>query len=498
VTAFVGGVVQRNFFGSGEDEILAVDRVAGATTSTFWTLADRQGTVRDIVSGAAGTLGQVVEHRQYDSFGRVVRRTVSPAAGAATTAGVGVEFGYAGRPLEERTGLSDNRARWYEPATGRFLNEDPSGFKGGDANLFRYVGNDPLGRIDPSGLAAKWAQQAGRGGVPAAGWAGLGQASSGGGFAGGSTLGSLFAGMYSSSQARTSAAAQARPPVGQVGGAGLTTSGITPRQPSAAMPATTPTYSLTGANASAPRPASSAMALSSAKPFGSLVATGRAAPATESESPRWTSMDRIAKMAADNAYTEQGGGLLKEFVPGYDPTGSTGRYGKWGFSATLSRASDYDPSASKELFLLAFRGSTSSWKDWWANTVQFVGFRTSQFEQSNRLTSDVLQNLPSGADLVAVGHSKAAAQAVAASFATGVRAIVFNPSSLSRVYQQGTPGRVSTHITFGDPLSMARTVQNVLEILDPPPMQELRSAYGEIIVHPPRSLQTHGLGSLPK
>ena len=168
VTAFVGGVVQRNFYGPGEDEVLAVDRISGATTTTFWTLADRQGTVRDIVSGTGGSRGQVVEHRQYDSFGRLVRRTVSPAAGAASTAGVGVEFGYAGRPLEERTGLSDNRARWYEPATGRFVNEDPSGFKGGDANLFRYVGNDPLGRIDPSGLAAKWAQQAGRGGVPAA------------------------------------------------------------------------------------------------------------------------------------------------------------------------------------------------------------------------------------------------------------------------------------------------------------------------------------------
>ncbi|MFM8580107.1 MAG: RHS repeat-associated core domain-containing protein, partial [Planctomycetaceae bacterium] len=38
---------------------------------------------------------------------------------------------YAGRPLEERLGLSDNRARWYEPATGRFLSEDPTGFEGG-------------------------------------------------------------------------------------------------------------------------------------------------------------------------------------------------------------------------------------------------------------------------------------------------------------------------------------------------------------------------------
>jgi RHS repeat-associated protein len=95
-------------------------------------------------------------------------------AGAPATAGVGVEFAYAGRPVETRTGLSDNRARWYEPATGRFVNEDPSGFKGGDANLFRYVGNDPLNQVDPSGLAAKWASGA-KASVPTAGWAALGQ-----------------------------------------------------------------------------------------------------------------------------------------------------------------------------------------------------------------------------------------------------------------------------------------------------------------------------------
>jgi len=174
---FLGQVVQRTFYGNGVDEILAVDRVTWngttPTTSTFWTFTDHQDSVRDIVSGTGATLGQVVEHRQYDSFGKVVRRTIGPQAGAATTAGVGVEFAYAGRPFEARTGLSDNRARWYEPATGRFVNEDPSGFKGGDANLFRYVGNDPLNQVDPSGLAAKWASGA-KASVPAAGWAALG------------------------------------------------------------------------------------------------------------------------------------------------------------------------------------------------------------------------------------------------------------------------------------------------------------------------------------
>ena len=501
VVGFLGSVVQRNFYGTGEDEILAVDRVSGATTTTFWTLADRQGTVRDIVSGIGATRGQVVEHRQYDSYGKLVSRTTSPVAGSPAPAGVGIDFGYAGRPLEERTGLSDNRARWYEPATGRFVNEDPSGFKGGDANLFRYVGNDPLDRIDPSGLMAKWAQPASRASVPATGWAGLGQASTGTTFTGTSTWGSLFDDLYSSRQASIGAGVQARPVSGQMGSSALTTSAVTPRQPSmpAATPSAMPTYSLSSLGASAPRPAAamSRPALAS-QPFGGLVTTGRAALQTESESLRWTTMDRIAKMAADAAYTVQDGGLLKQFVPEYDSTGSTGKYGKWGFSATLSRASDYDSSASDKLYIMAFRGSTSCWSDWWANTVQGLGFRTSQFEQSKGITRDVMQNLPAGATLMTAGHSKAAAQAVAASFATGVQAIVFNPSSLSRVYQQGTPGQVRTHITFGDPLSMARTVQNVLEIMDPPLMQELRSAYGQIIVHQPRSLRTHSLESLPQ
>jgi len=175
---FLGQVVQRTFYGNGVDEILAVDLITWngttPTTSTFWTFTDHQDSVRDIVSGNAADRGQVVEHRQYDSFGKVVRRTIGPQAGAATTSGVGVEVAFAGRPFESRTGLSDNRARWYEPATGRFVNEDPSGFKGGDANLFRYVGNDPVNQVDPSGLAAIRTSGA-KTSVPAAGWAALGQ-----------------------------------------------------------------------------------------------------------------------------------------------------------------------------------------------------------------------------------------------------------------------------------------------------------------------------------
>ena len=44
------------------------------------------------------------------------------------------------------------RARWHDPALGKFLNDDPMGFGAGDANVSRYVGNSASLRIDSSGL----------------------------------------------------------------------------------------------------------------------------------------------------------------------------------------------------------------------------------------------------------------------------------------------------------------------------------------------------------
>jgi len=44
------------------------------------------------------------------------------------------------------------KARYYDPAVGRFISEDPIGFDGGDVNLMAYVRNNPVSGIDPSGL----------------------------------------------------------------------------------------------------------------------------------------------------------------------------------------------------------------------------------------------------------------------------------------------------------------------------------------------------------
>jgi len=44
------------------------------------------------------------------------------------------------------------RARLYDPVIARFLTQDPLGFGGGDWNLYRYVMNNPVNFVDPSGL----------------------------------------------------------------------------------------------------------------------------------------------------------------------------------------------------------------------------------------------------------------------------------------------------------------------------------------------------------
>ncbi len=49
-------------------------------------------------------------------------------------------------------GLYYDRARYFDALSGKFANLDPSGFAVGDANLFRYVGNDSSNLFDVTGL----------------------------------------------------------------------------------------------------------------------------------------------------------------------------------------------------------------------------------------------------------------------------------------------------------------------------------------------------------
>lgn len=66
--------------------------------------------------------------------------------------GFASRFLYTAREYDAETGLYHYRARAYSPVLGRFLQTDPIDFGGGDVNMLRYAGNNPVNVVDPLGL----------------------------------------------------------------------------------------------------------------------------------------------------------------------------------------------------------------------------------------------------------------------------------------------------------------------------------------------------------
>ncbi len=117
------------------DELLARQTASGVA----WYLDDRQGSVKDLINNA----GTVLDHVDYTAYGQVQ---------AESAPSQGDRFKYAGMEYDAAINLYYDRRRYYDPATGRFIGQDPSGFAGGDPDLYRYTNNEPSGGIDPTGL----------------------------------------------------------------------------------------------------------------------------------------------------------------------------------------------------------------------------------------------------------------------------------------------------------------------------------------------------------
>ena len=122
-------------YGPAVDQIMAQDAGGGQTN---WLLADHLGSISEVLDNS----GSIVDRLVYDSFGNVTSQS---------NASAGSRYGFAGREFDAETGLYFNRSRYYDPMTGRFINQDSSRFAGGDANLYRYVGNNPVSQSDPTG-----------------------------------------------------------------------------------------------------------------------------------------------------------------------------------------------------------------------------------------------------------------------------------------------------------------------------------------------------------
>ena len=106
-------------------------------------MTDHLNTVRDIARyDSESDTTTVVNHLVYDAYGNVTSETNSAVESL---------FLFTARPFDPDTGLQNNLHRWYDPAVGRWLSEDPIGFTR-HMSLYDYAQNSPLTRADPTGL----------------------------------------------------------------------------------------------------------------------------------------------------------------------------------------------------------------------------------------------------------------------------------------------------------------------------------------------------------
>ena len=114
--------------------------------------------------------GTVEERYAYQPYGEVIVRTAAFDIRGSTA--YDWRYRLVGRPCDLTTGIYYYRARYYDPALGRFLTRDPQEY-GSLPNLYAYVRSAPLDSADPTGKVMIVMRPAGAGGMPWYIWRGL-------------------------------------------------------------------------------------------------------------------------------------------------------------------------------------------------------------------------------------------------------------------------------------------------------------------------------------
>jgi RHS repeat-associated protein len=154
--------VQYHYNLSGK--VIAESSTSGSITSNYIWGPDRTLVKKDSTGGEYYYLynghgdviqlvdrnGNVVNNYSYDEWGNILNKNET----------ISNPFKYAGEIFDSSTGLYYLQSRYYDPAIGRFINEDS--LEGTvtnplTLNVYSYVNNNPLMYVDPTGNMA-WSQ----------------------------------------------------------------------------------------------------------------------------------------------------------------------------------------------------------------------------------------------------------------------------------------------------------------------------------------------------
>jgi len=144
-----GGLRRAYVWGPGIDNLLSMTSYTGGVTKTYFAITDQQRSVHAM----ADETGTIVESYRFDAWGRILG-VCNGSGQPLTQSAIGNRYLWQGKEYSWKTGLYYNRARWYDPVTGRFISKDPAGITFG-LNEYTYCGNNPVNFRDSSGLCTE-------------------------------------------------------------------------------------------------------------------------------------------------------------------------------------------------------------------------------------------------------------------------------------------------------------------------------------------------------
>ena len=129
----------------------------GSQAGRYFFLKDQINSIKAITN----TSGIIVQRYEYFAFGAIESIRDGNGNDIQSSPFIRTLYAFAGREFDEETGLYFNRARYYDPKTGRFLQRDPEAGRIAKTisvvNQYAYASNNPINFVDPTGRSdANW------------------------------------------------------------------------------------------------------------------------------------------------------------------------------------------------------------------------------------------------------------------------------------------------------------------------------------------------------